>query len=398
MRTRVRVVAVLCAAVLPGLVGFVGWQEGVPLYQRTQPVPPVGDSEALALPAQVYDPPPYAPSTQDVGPPGPVGLVFQGRLARDGFAGEVPDPWYAVSARTGDYRRLDAPHLGQARGGPALSPDGTRVAWAWRGGLGRYDTMTGDTRTYRVGDAAVSGPLVWSPDSTRIAFGRDPVRVLDLRTGDVTGLPLVAGPSSTPAWTPDGRWVAVVSGATVDAVEVRSGRSLRLPVGQRRADLGGFLGADWNGSGDLAGVHRQERFSRNVLRILQMPPLDSAGGSAGVRVLDASPDRVAIEGFLGWAGAQDAVLTGLRAESGAIEQALVLSVPSRTVSTYMQFPTLGDNWAGASTVSVATDLLRGPSEAFAEPTQPWSPGAKLLLCLLLTLFPAVYYLIARRPR
>jgi hypothetical protein len=179
---------------------------------------------------------------------------------------------------------------------------------------------------------------------------------------------------------------------------VRSVRRLRLPVEDPRVHLGGFLGADWNGSGDLAGVHRQERFSRNVLRILQMPPLDSADGSAAVRVLDASPAQVAIEGFLGWARAQDAVLTGLRAESGPIEQALVLSVPSRTVSPYMQFPTLGENWVGASTVSVATDLLRGPSETFAEPTQPWSPGAKLLLCLLLALFPAVYYLIARRPR
>jgi hypothetical protein len=398
MRTRVRVAGVLCAAMLLGLLAFVGWQEGVPLYQRTQPVPPVSGSEALALPAQVYDPPLYAPSTQDVGPPGPVGLVFQGRVARDGFDREVPDPWYAVSARTGDYRRLEAPHLQQARGDLALSPDGTRVAWAWRGGLDRYDTMTGDTRTYPVGDAAASGPLVWSPDCTRIAFGRDPVRVLDLRTGDVTGLPLVAGPSSTPAWTPDGRWVAVAAGDTVDAVDVRSVRRLRLPVEDPRVHLGGFLGADWNGSGDLAGVHRQERFSRNVLRILQMPPLDSADGSAAVRVLDASPAQVAIEGFLGWARAQDAVLTGLRAESGPIEQALVLSVPSRTVSPYMQFPTLGENWVGASTVSVATDLLRGPSETFAEPTQPWSPGAKLLLCLLLALFPAVYYLIARRPR
>jgi hypothetical protein len=390
--------AVLCAALVLGLAGFVGWEEGIPLYQRSQPVASVGGSEALALPAQVYDPSPYVPSTQAVGPPGPVGLVFQGRLARVGFGGEIRDPWYVVSSRTGDYRRLDAPHLQQARGDLALSPDGTRIAWAWPGGVDRYDTVTGQTRTYPVGDAAVSWPLVWSPDSTRIAFGRDPVRVLDLSSADVTDLPLEASPSSTPAWAPDGRWVAVASGDAVDAAEVASGRMVSVPVERRRVDLGGFVAADWNGNGDLAGVHRLERFRRNVLRILRVPPLGTASRSARVEVLDASPEQVSIEGFLGWARAQDAVLTGLRAESGPIEQALVLSVPSRSVSTYMQFPTLGANWAGASTVSVAADLLRAPTAEFEQPTEPWSPGAKLLLCVLLALFPATYYVIARRPR
>ncbi|MDQ4084458.1 MAG: WD40 repeat domain-containing protein [Actinomycetota bacterium] len=400
MRTRVRVSAVLCTAMLLGLLGFVAWTEGVPLYQRAQQVAAVSGTEALALPAQVYDPSPYVPSTSDVGPPGPVGLVFQGRLAYEGFTGKVPDPWYAVSARTGAYRRLEAPHLQHVQGRLALSPDGTQVAWAWPGGIDRYDTVTGDVRTYPVDAVAGSAALVWSPDSTRLAFGRDPVRALDMRTGDVTVLPLVAESASVPAWTPDGLWVAVVSGDTVEAVEVGSGRHMTFPVERRAGDPGGFRGADWNASGELAGVHRQQRFGRNVLRILRMPPLEPAGvaSAEGVRVRDASPDQLSIQGFLGWGSGDEAVLTGLRAVSGPIEQAVVLTVPGRTVSPYMQFPTLGDNWAGVSTVSVAADLLGAPSEDFEQPTRPWSPGAKLLLCLLLALFPAVYYVLARRPR
>lgn len=387
----------LLAAVLLALAGFAAWQYGVPAYQRSQTVPAYSPSEDLALPSQVYDPEPYVASTGSVGAPGPVGLVFQGRNARDGLTGRVEDPWYAVSSRSGAYYRLEEPHVEEAPGLYA-GPQGTQVAWAWPGGIERYDTVSGEAQEYAVGDAAMSGALAWSPDSTRIAFGTDPVRVLDVGTGKVTPLPLrLPADGATPAWTPDGDWVTAVTGDTLDAVQVDSGRKRTLTLeGDDAAGEGGFTGADWNTGGEVAGVHRQVRFSRNVLRIVRTPAL--TGDAETARVVDASPPQMSIEGFLGWGNTNEAVLTGLRAESGPVEQAVVLALQDNTLLPYMQFPALGDNWAGVSTVSVAQDLLSAPSETFERPTRPWSPFAKLMLCLLLAVFPTLYYLIARRPK
>ncbi len=398
VRTHVRTGVALLLALFLALAGFVAWQYGIPAYQRSQTVPAYSPSEDLALPSQVYDPPPYVADTASVGPPGPVGLVFQGLSARDGLSGVVDKPWYAVSSRTGAYYRLEAPHLEQASR-LYVGPQGTQVAWAWPGGVERYDTMTGETRAYAVGPSAASGALVWSPDSTRIAFGADPVSVLDVHTGKVTSLPLrlPTDAATSPAWTPDGRWVTAVAGDSLDAVEVGSGRqrTIALHGDDAAAATGGFAGAAWNSAGDLAGVHRQVQLSRNVLRIVRTPSLTGTGTA---RVSDASPPQMAIEGFLGWGNSNEAVLTGLRAESGAIEQAVVLALQDNTVSPYMLFPAPGGNFAGVSTVSVAQDLLSQTSTAFERPARAWSPFSKLMLCLLLAVFPTLYYLIARRPK
>ena len=110
MRTHVRTGAALLLALFLALAGFVGWQYGIPAYQRAQTVPAYSPSEDLALPSQVYDPPPYVASTDSVGRPGPVGLAFQGLSARDGLSGVVHDPWYVVSSRSGAYEIWNAVH------------------------------------------------------------------------------------------------------------------------------------------------------------------------------------------------------------------------------------------------------------------------------------------------
>jgi hypothetical protein len=392
VRTRTRVVLAFCGAVLLGLGGFAVWEEGVPALQRSQEVPEVSRSEALSLPEQVYDPPVYVPGTDKWGPPGPLSMVFQGRAAGVGFGGEVKGPWYGVSARNGVYSRLASPNVDQARGGLWLGPRGTEVAWRHPGGIARYDTMTGESRTYRVSDVGdVSGPLVWSPDSTRLAFGTDPVRVLDTRSGEVAELPLRASASDdvTPAWTADGRWVTLVVDEGVEGVEVQTGRRRTL-----RAPVGGFRGAEWSTAGDLAGMHPTQH--SNVLRIVRAPDLETGGTSA--QVDDEIPEDLVIQGVWGWSDPEQVVLTGLRPQTGALEQAVTFSLPDDDVQPFMLMPTKGVNWAGVRTVSLATDLLGEPTRAFEEPQQEWSPTAKLRLCLLLAVFPAVYFLIARRAR
>jgi hypothetical protein len=392
VRTRRRVVFAFCGAVLLGLGGFVVWEEGMPAFQRSQDVPEVSRSEVLSLPEQVYDPPEFVPATDKWGPPGPVSMVFQGRTAGVGFGGEVESPWYAVSARNGIYSWLTPPEVEKARGGLWLGPQGTQVAWRHPGGIARYDTITGESQSYPVADAGdASGPLVWSPDSTRLAFGTDPVQVLDTRSGEVTDLPLRATATAdvTPAWTADGRWVTLAVDDGIEAVEVESGQRRTLP-----AALGGFRGAEWNTAGDLAGMHRTQH--SNVLRIVRAPDLETDGSSA--QVDDEVPEDLVIHGLWGWSDPEQVVLTGLRPETGALEQAVTFSLPDDDVQPFMLLPTKGVNWAGVDTVSLATDLLSEPTRAFEEPQQEWSPTAKLRLCLLLAVFPAVYFLIARRAK
>jgi hypothetical protein len=386
LRTRSRVVAGLSASVLVGLLAFVGWQEGIPAFYRSRPVPAVSASEALALPERVYNPSSYVPGTDQWGPPGPVSLVFQGRSAQDGFLGEITDPWYSVSARDGTYRRLVAPHLDEATGRLWLAPDGTAVAWAWPGGVATYDPMTGESTTRPVPGVNGSTPLVWAPDSQMIAVGTDPVRLLR-PTGALFELPLSGGAGAgEPAWTADGNAVTVTRGDSIVSFTLDdSRRTMRAPVGDLRMP-------EWNAAGVLAGVHQAQ--TRNVLRIVDAPP-PAAGRAA---VVDESPEDVVIAGFWGWVDNDEVVLTGLRPETGAIEQAIWVSLASGSSDTFTQLPTGADNWVGMATVSVAGDLLREPTQPFESPTLPWSPGAKLLLCLLVAVFPTVYYLIARRPR
>ncbi len=392
MRTLTRVPVALGASVLVGVTFFLAWQEGVPAYQRSQQVPPVSRSEALALPDQVYDPPPYAPATDTWGPPGPLSMVFQGRTAREGFTGKVADPWYAVSARTGEYHRLAAPGLDGAVARLWLSPGGTKVAWALPGAVLVYDAMTGESSRQPVPGATAGTPLGWSPDSSRVAVGTSPLQLIRPPDGRLRALPLPGGPgASGPTWTANGRWLSVATADMLASFDVRSGRLRRTP-----APLGALAEPQWSPAGDLAGTHEIPDPQHTVLRIAHAAvPVASRGR---VQVVDESPAGLVIDRFLGWAGQDRVVLTGLRAETGRIEQAMVLSLADDALQPYMLFPTLGDNWVGTETLSVATDLLQAPTEEFEQPTLPWSPGAKLLLCLLLAVFPVVYWLFTRRPR
>lgn len=399
MRMRTRIVVALAVAVVMAVAGFAAWELGVPAYQRSQGVPAVSAQETLSLPEQVYDAPEYVHPTDRYGPPGPVALVFRGRQAREGFGSTVRDPWYAVSSRDGSYARLSVPTLDESVDRVWLSPQGTRLAWWTGSGISLYDTMTGALDTdlvppVRGGDAPA---LVWSPDATRVAFGSRPVRVLDTGSGVVRGLALRSRrPGVTPSWTADGRWVTLAGPRGIVGVDPGTGARRRVA-----ARVGGVSGAEWNGAGDLAGVHRTDD-RVNVLRVVRARALTERHGrpARAPRVFDASPRAFSLQSLWGWAGGREVVLAGLLAESGGLEQAVTVSLGSAsgTPTPYTVLPSRGDNWAGLQTVSLATDLLRRPSEPFEKPAVPWAPVAKLMLCLLLAVFPTVYYLVARRPR
>ena len=106
---------------------------------------------------------------------------------------------------------------------PAMSPDGTRVAY----GVEDLDTMdiyvteiaTGATRRLTSGSGYNSGPA-WSPDGLRLAFVSSRDGTTDLYTMNADGSRqrrLLEAPDlaeGTPTWSPDGTTIAFAASAT----------------------------------------------------------------------------------------------------------------------------------------------------------------------------------------
>jgi dipeptidyl aminopeptidase/acylaminoacyl peptidase len=110
---------------------------------------------------------------------------------------------------------------------PRISPDGSRVVFvaspASKASEKRTRSLwiTGDgspARQFTAGTADDSDPR-WSPDGTRLLFrsdrlkpGSDDYRLFVLPASGGEALPLsdLGGELSQPAWSPDGRWVAVL--------------------------------------------------------------------------------------------------------------------------------------------------------------------------------------------
>jgi Tol biopolymer transport system component/predicted Ser/Thr protein kinase len=126
---------------------------------------------------------------------------------------------------------------------PALSPDGTQVAFQWNGekedNTDIYVKMVGDTEARRLTtDPLPDTAPCWSPDGKRLAFHRPGA---DGQTGILFLISPVAGREQKLAklptllatgcsWSPDGKWLAVARGRpTQPSAEDETGIYL-LPV------------------------------------------------------------------------------------------------------------------------------------------------------------------------
>src|SRR5262249_22997482 len=103
---------------------------------------------------------------------------------------------------------------------PALSPDGSRVAFVWNGGSGEaYSLYTrlidsdGQLRLTHEANAEDRTP-VWSPDGQKLAFTRMTAAGCEVRLVSSLGgaerplVPCGGHDFMHLAWSPDGRWLA----------------------------------------------------------------------------------------------------------------------------------------------------------------------------------------------
>lgn len=105
------------------------------------------------------------------------------------------------------------------------SPDGALFAFVNDSGLYVYDPDTGDRRQVAAGPSG--GPILWSPDGTRIAFRFGPrvaltrgpdankpeagLRIFHVVGVDGSGEPKPLPPARTVSWSPDGTRIAYLS-------------------------------------------------------------------------------------------------------------------------------------------------------------------------------------------
>ncbi len=147
-------------------------------------------------------------------------LVFV-RGGAPNSAGEIPNPtsdpeWPDRSIYALDLRDSMAEPIRLAEGsGPAVSPDGTTVAYTRSGKLWTVaiaaDPEPDELATVRGGP----GQLRWSPDGSKLAFvsrrgDHGFVGIADAATGAVTYMAPSVDNDGNPAWSPDGAQVAFV--------------------------------------------------------------------------------------------------------------------------------------------------------------------------------------------
>jgi Tol biopolymer transport system component/C-terminal processing protease CtpA/Prc len=148
-----------------------------------------------------------------------------------------------AAAIAGQQARPGAVAPAPAFAEPAISPDGSQIAFASGGDIWTVPAAGGDARLLISHPATESRPH-WSPDGRRLAFvstrtGAGDIYVLTLDTGDVGRITWDDAPEQLDGWSADGEWLYVFSNSRdvagmSDVMRVRATGGTPMPVTAER--------------------------------------------------------------------------------------------------------------------------------------------------------------------
>lgn len=385
MRIRIQrqgLVTAVVVAVVGTVVLYLASTMGVAAWNssRAEPVPGAG-----GLPTAVENAPSSVSTTSEYGPPGGVAMVFAGTQVRDGLFGEVEHPWIAVTSHGADYRALIAPDLPDA--GPAMmatSHDGNLLAWPTDSGLDVYDAVTGETRELAIEGVELVG--AFAPDSSMVLAYGDQLTAVDVNSGDVVATAAADSAAvSRAAWRPDSSAFDFVTGGELTTVAVADGVESSQPTEiPERASLA------WSATGDrLASL----RVSDGVKRLFLSRLGENGTIARGEQV---NTQGISIERLIGFSGERTIAVVAFLLESGSVERIIDIPLDGRSPTDLTTLPPPGDNWVGSNTLAIAADNLVAGSTATGDHVWPWTYSARLVACILLSVFLFGLYVTRRR--
>lgn len=131
---------------------------------------------------------------------------------------------------------------------------------------------------------------------------------------------------------------------------------------------------------------REERGVRFV-EVLGVRPDGSLSEPTRLR-----PDGYAQQDLVGFSGDRHVAVLALRSETGPSDFVYDLPLDGGPPTMLTQLPARGHNWHGAQHLELAPAALAGGSQAFPEPSWPWSDRSKLTFSVLAAVFVLGLYL------